>query len=44
MITNVISPETTEELLAAIDENMAKKFRFGAGLITFVIILLSTNT
>ena len=39
MITNVISPETTEELLAAIDENMAKKFRFGAGYTDLLVEL-----
>jgi CO/xanthine dehydrogenase FAD-binding subunit len=39
MITNVISPETTEELLASIDENLDKEFRFGAGYTDLLVEL-----
>ncbi len=39
MIANVISPETTEELLATIDENMDKKIRFGAGYTDLLVEL-----
>ncbi len=39
MIANVISPETTEDLLAAIDENMEKDFRFGAGYTDLLVEL-----
>ena len=39
MIANVISPESTKELLATIDENMDKEFRFGAGYTDLLVEL-----
>ena len=39
MVANVISPETTEELLKAIDEHKDKEFRFGAGYTDLLVEL-----
>ena len=39
MVGNVISPETTEELLKAIDEHKDKEFRFGAGYTDLLVEL-----
>ncbi len=39
MIANIISPETTEELLATIDEYEDNEYRFGAGYTDLLVEL-----